>query len=160
MDVRETEHLSILAMQINRINELSIKLGGFQFLWFFWCRNICSTNPLFCHTVLNFNWNMKRWKTKFWTVVWNLCKHSRKMHTYLHQNSILNLINIPYRVWNLKNSYDKPCLETPYLGEHWHHIFWLQHLFKNHIELPIVAQLSKCLMWSLWTFSQLANKVL
>ena len=61
-----------LVMQINRINELSIKLGGFQILRFFWCRNICSSNALF-----------------------------------------------------------------------WHHFFWLQHLFKNHIELPIVAQLLK-----------------
>ncbi len=36
MAIREIEYLSILVMQINRINKLSIKLGGFQnpqFLW-------------------------------------------------------------------------------------------------------------------------------
>jgi hypothetical protein len=72
MDVGELNTRVFLAMQINWINELSIKLGGFHILRFFWCRNICSSNALF-----------------------------------------------------------------------WHHFFWLQHLFKNHIELPIVAQLSK-----------------
>ncbi len=41
---------AFLVMQINRINKLSIKLGGFQILQFFWCCNICSNNTMFCHT--------------------------------------------------------------------------------------------------------------
>jgi hypothetical protein len=39
-----------LAIQINRINKLLIKLGVFQILLFFWCRNIHSHNTMFHHT--------------------------------------------------------------------------------------------------------------
>jgi hypothetical protein len=36
-----------LVMQINEINKLSIKLGWFQNLQFFWCHNIRSHNAMF-----------------------------------------------------------------------------------------------------------------
>ncbi len=38
-----------LVMQINRINKLSIKFGGFQIPQFFWCRNIHSHNTIYHH---------------------------------------------------------------------------------------------------------------
>jgi len=38
-----------LLIQINTINKLSIKLGGFQILQSLWCRNIRSHNAMFCH---------------------------------------------------------------------------------------------------------------
>jgi hypothetical protein len=40
--------LVFLAMQIN----CQSKLGGFQILQFFWCRNICYHNTMFCHKKL------------------------------------------------------------------------------------------------------------
>ncbi len=38
-----------LLTQINTINKLPIKLGGFLILQFLWCRNIRSHNAMFCH---------------------------------------------------------------------------------------------------------------
>jgi hypothetical protein len=42
-------------MQINRINKLSIKLGGSRILPLLWCRNICSHDDMFHHSGYNQN---------------------------------------------------------------------------------------------------------
>ncbi len=45
------EKLNVLVFSVMQINCES-KLGGFQILQFFWCRNIHSHNTMFCHKKL------------------------------------------------------------------------------------------------------------
>ncbi len=48
MAVGEIEHLSIFSDANQYDNKLSIKLGGFQILQIFWCRNNHAHNAMFC----------------------------------------------------------------------------------------------------------------